>query len=112
MLNKEYGIIPDLKTSCATRLFHKHEGTSNHIKNAVGYRELKKNLNKIADTLKENARLCIAKYNKKVRVNLFMCLPIDAVLFIAKQELGFRGNDETISSFCNFKISQYKWFPS
>lgn len=57
---------------------------------------------------KKNARLFVVKFNENVRLNssrLLMKLPIDAVLFLSKQELGFRGHDEKVSSLNkgNFK---------
>lgn len=85
--------------STATRAFQKHEGSSEHIKNSVGYRALQKNLNRISDALKENTRLFVAKFNENVRMNRqLMKLPIDAVLFLSKQELSFRGHDEKVTS--------------
>lgn len=60
---------------------------------------LKKLLNTVPDETKENARLFVAKFNENVRLNrLLMKLPIDAVLFLSKQELGFRGHAEKVSS--------------
>lgn len=92
--------------STATRSFKKHEGSSEHIKNSVGLKELKKNQNQISDALRENARLFVSKFNENVRLNrLLMCLPINAVLFLSKQELAFRGHSETTESLNrgNFK---------
>lgn len=91
----------------ANRSFQKHESCSEHIKNAVSFKDLKKNFNRIADALQENSRLCIANFNKNVKLNRdFMYIPINTVLFLAKQELGFRGHDESVTSQNrgNFKV--------
>lgn len=90
----------------ATRSFQKHEGSAEHIKNCVKFKQLQRNRNQIAEALQENVRLYIQKYNENVRLNrLFMRVPIDAVLYLSKQELAFRGHDETIYSINrgNFK---------
>lgn len=67
---------------------------------------LERNQNTISDALKENARLYIVQFNENVRLNrLFLQLVIDAVLYLSKQELAFRGHDETLNSINrgNFK---------
>lgn len=85
--------------SNATRSFQRHEASSEHIKNSVSFKDLKNNFHRISDALQENARLFIANFNKNVQLNRsFMYLPINAVLFLAKQELAFRGHNETATS--------------
>lgn len=60
----------------------------------------------IADALKEKAKLYKVNFNEKVRLNR-MCLRtiINAVLYLSKQELPFRGHDEKSDSLNrgNFK---------
>lgn len=90
----------------ATRSFQKHEGSADHIKNSIGFKELKKNQNRISDALQENARLNLIKFNETVRLNrLVMKSVVDAVLFLSKQGLAFRGHDESNTSLNrgNFK---------
>lgn len=49
--------------------------------------------------MKLNAHLFVAKFNEIVRLNrLLMKLPINAVLFLSKQELAYRGYEEKVSS--------------
>ena len=77
-----------------------------HLKNSLKFKELLRSGTQIADALKENSRLYIVEFNKKVTLNRrFMQLPIKAVLFLSKQELAFRGHDERENSLNmgNFK---------
>lgn len=83
----------------ATRAFHKHKDSTEHLKSEVGFKLLKQNLHTIADALKENARMNKKIYNDNVTLNRkFMKLPVDVTLYLAKQELAFRGHDEKDSS--------------
>jgi hypothetical protein len=83
----------------ATRSFQRHEASLEHMKYSVSFKDLKSNFNRITDALQENARLFVANFNKNVQLNRnFMHLPINAVLFLAKQELAFRGHNEKDSS--------------
>ncbi|KAF2891075.1 hypothetical protein ILUMI_15098, partial [Ignelater luminosus] len=70
---------------------HKHEDTIEHMRGALGFSQLKKNLSNIKDALKENSRLYVKGFNKNVQLNRrFMQLPIHAMLYLGKQELAFR----------------------
>lgn len=89
-----------------TRALRKHEGSSDHIRCALGFLKLKKSLTTIEDALRENSRLYIIQFNENVQLNRrFMELPIRAVLYLGKQELAFRGHNEDVSSINrgNFK---------
>ncbi|CAH1962682.1 unnamed protein product [Acanthoscelides obtectus] len=89
-----------------TRALRKHEGSSDHMRCALGFSKLKKNLTTIEDALRENSRLYIKQFNENVQLNRrFMELPIRAVLFLGKQELAFRGHNEETTSINrgNFK---------
>lgn len=89
-----------------TRSLHKHSDSAEHIKCQVNLKTFERNRNTISDALKENARLYTMQFNENVRLNrLFLQLVIDAVLYLSKQELAFRGHDETIDSINrgNFK---------
>ncbi|KAJ8980089.1 hypothetical protein NQ317_017106 [Molorchus minor] len=82
-----------------TRALNKHEGSSEHIRCALGLSRLRQNLNTIEDALQENSRLCIKHFNENVQLNRrFMQLPIRAVLFLGKRELAFRDHYEDASS--------------
>lgn len=82
-----------------TRALHKHADSAEHLKCAVKLRTFEKNRHSIADALHENARLFKIQFNENVRLNrLFLRLVIDAVLFLSKQELAFRGHDESTDS--------------
>lgn len=89
-----------------TRSLHKHSDSAEHLKCQVNLKSVERNRNIISDALKENARLYIVKFNENVRLNrLFLQLVIDAVLYLSKQELAFRGHDESLDSINrgNFK---------
>nr|CAI5829018.1 unnamed protein product [Callosobruchus analis] len=90
-----------------TRALRKHEGSADHMRSALGFSKLKKNLTTIEDdALCENSRLYIKQFNENVQLNRrFMELPIRVVLYLGKQELAFNGHDEGISSdnYGNFK---------
>ncbi|KAJ8910402.1 hypothetical protein NQ315_011366 [Exocentrus adspersus] len=76
-----------------------HDSSGEHLRCAVGFKQLKLNLNTIQDALRENSRLYIQEYNEKVHLNRrFMQLPIRATVFLSKQELAFRGHREGESS--------------
>lgn len=89
-----------------TRSLHKHEDSGEHLKCELMLKNFQKNQNTIADALKENARLYKLQFNENVRLNrLFLRTVIDAVLYLGKQELAFRGHDESSDSLNrgNFK---------
>ena len=90
-----------------TRLLHKHSDSAEHIKCQVNFKAFERNQNTISDALKENARLWYTvQFNENVRLNrLFLQLVIDALLYLSKQELAFRGHNKTIDSINrrNFK---------
>lgn len=78
-----------------TRALHKHEGSTEHIRCALAFSRLRKNLTSIEDALQENSRLYITRFNENVTLNRrFMQLPIRAALFLGKQELAFCGYHE------------------
>lgn len=82
-----------------TRSLHKHEDSGEHLKCKFKLRTFERNRNSIADALKENARLCVTKFNENVRLNRqLLRIVIKAVLYLSKQELAFRGHDESVSS--------------
>lgn len=82
-----------------TRALHKHGDSGEHLKSEVLFRNFDTNQNTIADALKENARLYKLQFNENVRLNR-LCLQtvIDTVLYLSKQELPFRGHDESGAS--------------
>ncbi|KAE9522975.1 hypothetical protein AGLY_016606 [Aphis glycines] len=84
-------------------------GKTKSVWNTVGYYDLKnvsrrlKNLEKncftVLDIVNEHGNLFKKNYNENVRLNrLFMEHLIDLVLFLGKQELAFRGHDESSDS--------------
>lgn len=82
-----------------TRSFHRHADSVEHLKCELMLRNFEKNTNTIADALKENARLFKKQFNENVRLNrLIMERVINTVFFLGKQELAFRGHDETTDS--------------
>lgn len=79
-----------------TRSLHKHGDSAEHLKSELLLRNFEKNQNTIADALKENSRLVKINFNENVRLNrLFLRTVIDAVVYLSKQELAFRGHDES-----------------
>lgn len=82
-----------------TRSLRKHADSAEHLKCQLMLRNFEQNQNTIADALEDNARLFKLHFNEKVRLNR-ICLRtvIDAVLFLSKQELPFRGHDEKTDS--------------
>jgi len=65
----------------------------------LGLKHLENNRVTIVDALTEHGYLFIEKYNENVRFNrLFMEHLIDIVLFLGRQELAFRGHNESSSS--------------
>lgn len=81
------------------RGLHSHADSAEHIKCILQLKALQKNMNTIADALKESYRLYVSQFNENVCLNrLVMHTAIDTVLFLSKQELAFRGHDESISS--------------
>lgn len=89
-----------------TRSLHRHHDSAEHLKCEISLRNILKNQNTISDALKENSRLFKIRFNENVRLNrLFLHTVIDAVLFLSKQELAFRGHNESTNSINrgNFK---------
>lgn len=89
-----------------TRSLHKHADSAEHLKCELMLRNFEKNQNTIQDAIKENARLVKIQFNENVRLNrLFLHVVIDAVLYLSKQEITFRGNDDVNDSINqgNFK---------
>ncbi|KAJ8977129.1 hypothetical protein NQ317_011665 [Molorchus minor] len=85
-----------------TRALHKHTDSAEHLKCELILKTFEKNKNIIADGLKENARLYKLQFNENVRLNrVVLTMVIDAVLYLAKQELGFCGTDSVNQG--NFK---------
>ncbi|XP_050064957.1 zinc finger MYM-type protein 1-like [Aphis gossypii] len=83
-----------------------HESAREHIHCMVGLKHLENNRVTIVDALTEHGYLFKKKYNENVRLNrLFMEHLIDIVLFLGRQELAFRGHNESSSSLNkgNFK---------
>lgn len=88
------------------RSLHKHSDSAEHLICALQLKTLEKNQNTIVDALKLNSRLVVAQYNDTVRLNrLVLHIVISAALFLARQELAFRGHDESSTSLNrgNFK---------
>lgn len=83
----------------STRAFHKHGDSSEHLKCVLQLKQVERNLNSIRDALQESSLLCIKIFNENVRLNRnFMKVVVQAVIYLAKQELPFRGHDEQVSS--------------
>lgn len=83
-----------------------HESAKEHIHSMLGLKNLENNSLTIADALTEHGSLFKKKFNENVRLNrLFMEHLIDIVLFLGRQELAFRGHDESSNSLNkgNFK---------
>lgn len=90
----------------STRAFHKHADSSDHLKCTLQMKQVEGNLNTIRDALQASSRLYIKEFNENVRLNRnVMNIVVQAVLYLAKQELPFRGHDEheTSHNRGNFK---------
>ncbi|XP_060845584.1 zinc finger MYM-type protein 1-like [Rhopalosiphum padi] len=84
-----------------------HQSSKEHIHNHLGLKHLEKNSFTIVDIVNEHGNLFKKNYNENVRLNrLFMVHLIDLVIFLGKQELAFRGHDESSDSLNkgNFKV--------
>lgn len=80
-----------------TRSLIKHEQSVNHIQCQITLNTF--GITRIDLALNEQRRLQISLHNEKVKENHEMLKSlINATCFLAKQELGFRGNDESASS--------------
>ncbi|KAL4141564.1 hypothetical protein QTP88_004185 [Uroleucon formosanum] len=76
-----------------------HQTSKEHIHNHLGLENLEKNCFTILNVVNEHGNLFKKKYNENVRLNrLFMEHFFDLVLFLGKQELAFRGHDESSDS--------------
>ncbi|KAE9523127.1 hypothetical protein AGLY_016468, partial [Aphis glycines] len=81
------------------RSLQRHELSKEHIRNHFNLKNLEKNSVTIVDALSEHGKLFKKHYNENVRLNrLFMEHIIEIVIFLAKQELAFRGHDESSNS--------------
>lgn len=82
-----------------SRSIERHKSSKDHVHNHFNLKNLENNTVTIIDTLKEHGKLFKKNYNENVRLNrLFMEHLIDIVLYLSKQELAFRGHDESNSS--------------
>lgn len=87
----------DLKN--LSRSVKKHEASKDHINNFIGLVRLEKNKETIIDALNEGSRLSKILYNDNVRKNRLLLLQIiEVVILLGKQELAFRGHDESTLS--------------
>jgi hypothetical protein len=87
----------DLKN--LSRSIQIHQSSKEHIHNHLGLKKLEKKSSTIVDIINEHGNLFKKIYNENVRLNrLFMEHLIDLVLFLGKQELAFRGHDESSDS--------------
>lgn len=79
-----------------TRSLSKHCDSAEHLKCEKSLRLYQRNQNTIRDALEENQRISKIAYNENVRLNReVLTYIIDTVLFLSKQELSFRGHDES-----------------
>jgi hypothetical protein len=79
-----------------SRGVNSHEGSSEHLKNCMGLKRIQQNTASVADALQEHANVNKILYNDNVRKNrLLVTYLIDVTLLLGKQELAFRGHDET-----------------
>lgn len=87
----------DLKNiSRSTKL---HNDSKEHIKNLMGLKRIERNASTIVDALQEQASLNKIVYNENVRKNRqLLTYLIDVTLLLGKQELAFRGHDESTNS--------------
>ncbi|CAI6375598.1 unnamed protein product [Macrosiphum euphorbiae] len=87
----------DLKN--LSRSVKKHEASKDPINNFIGLVRLEKNKGTIIDALNEGSRLSKILYNDNVRKNRLVLLQIiEVVILLGKQELAFRGHDESTLS--------------
>jgi hypothetical protein len=94
----------DLKNLSAA--VKKHEASKDHLQNCLSLKRLEKNAPTIGDALEAHGALSIKLYNEEVRKNrILLTYLIDVTVTLAKQELAFRGRDESNNSFNtgNFK---------
>ncbi|KAL4085456.1 hypothetical protein QTP88_027314 [Uroleucon formosanum] len=76
-----------------------HQTSKEHIHNHLGLKNLEKNCFTILYVVNEHGNLFKKNYNENMRLNrLFIEHLIDLVLFLGKQELAFRGHDESSDS--------------
>lgn len=76
-----------------------HDASKDHMQNSLGLVRLSQNVSTIKDALVENARMSKILYNEDVRKNrLLLTYLIDTTILLGKQELAFRGHDESESS--------------
>ncbi|XP_025192174.1 uncharacterized protein LOC112592365 [Melanaphis sacchari] len=82
-----------------SRSILRHEVSKDHVHNYLNLKNLEKNTTSIIDTISEHGKLFKLCFNENVRLNR-LCMEhiIDLVLFLAKQELAFRGHDESSNS--------------
>lgn len=88
----------DLKNLSAS--LKKHETSRDHLFNDLGLKKLQRNAPTIKDAFEVNSALSKKLYNEDVRKNrILLSYLIDVTVTLAKQELAFRGRDETENSF-------------
>lgn len=76
-----------------------HNDSKEHIKNFMGLKRIERNASTIVDALQEHARENKILYNENVRKNRqLLAYLIDVTLLLGKQELAFRGHDESSDS--------------
>jgi len=82
-----------------SRSILRHEVSKDHIHNYLNLKNLEKNTSTVIDIIGEHGKLFKLRFNENVRLNR-LCMEhiIDLVLFLAKQELAFRGHDESSNS--------------
>lgn len=82
-----------------SRSIQRHEASKDHIHNYLNLKKLEKNTVNVVDCLAEHGKLFKIRYNENVKLNK-LCMEhlIDLVLFLAKQELAFRGHNESPNS--------------
>jgi len=89
-----------------SRSILRHEVSKDHVHNFLNLKNLEKNTTSIMDIISEHGKLFKLRYNENARLNR-LCMEhiIDLVLFLSKQELAFRGHDESANSINkgNFK---------
>ena len=80
------------------RSLSKHEKSNIHIQNQISFKTF--GISRIDLALNEQQRLNISLHNSKVKENReILKVLINGTCYLANQELAFRGNDESVTSF-------------
>jgi hypothetical protein len=99
----------DLKNLSAA--VKKHEASKDHLQNCLSLKRLEKNAPTIGDALEAHGALSIKLYNEEVRKNqILLTYLIDVTVTLAKQELAFRGRDESNNSSTLAILKKYSIF--